>query len=655
MASPKNGRSKLVKSELQALREKLRRSKELCADFFESAAFGAARIAFSDGKFLQVNRTLCTMTGYSEKELLQKTLFGITHPDDLDRTMEVLETQSKANSPTRQIEKRLVCKAGHSIWVHVAKQIFQAGKSKPDYFAAIIVDISETKKSESQFSENFETLRLSQEVGKVGTFQWDPRTNQVLFTKSCHDLFDFPKDGFKVTLDAWRSRVHPQDLLEVESKRKQALDEKQKYFKTEYRVIVNDGAIRWIESRTRLFYDSLGRFIRMVGVHVDVTERKQAEQALQRSEAKAKARADELSAILDAVPTMLFIAHDPECKTMTSSRSAYEVLRLPHGANTSKTAPVGQRPENFTVLKDGQPIPEHQLPVQRAALTGKPIRNCEFVIAFDDGTSLDLFGHAVPLLDANGAVRGSVGAFMDITERRRFEELSIKKEIQEKLLEREILTRETERRRISRELHDEAGQMLASLLAGLQSVGTAKNFKTAKAHVKTLRNLTSRTIEGVGRLAQDLHPLVLDDLGLEIALRQYVAEYSELQGIPVHLKITGLEPKHLTEAMNLGIYRIAQEALTNVSKHAQAKKVVISIEVKSKQLTMKIADNGRGFVQTSNRTASKGHFGCQGMRERASIMGGSMKIDSRSGKGTTIVVTVPVSHSQRKDEAAALP
>jgi signal transduction histidine kinase len=145
------------------------------------------------------------------------------------------------------------------------------------------------------------------------------------------------------------------------------------------------------------------------------------------------------------------------------------------------------------------------------------------------------------------------------------------------------------------------------------------------------------------------------DLGLEIALRHYVAEYSALQGIPVQLKITGLRPKHLTEATRLGIYRIAQEALTNVSKHAHAKKVAISIQVKSKQITMKIADDGRGSAQMSARMAVKGHFGCQGMRERASIMGGTISIDSQPGKGTTIVVTVPVSDFQRKNKAATLP
>jgi signal transduction histidine kinase len=173
--------------------------------------------------------------------------------------------------------------------------------------------------------------------------------------------------------------------------------------------------------------------------------------------------------------------------------------------------------------------------------------------------------------------------------------------------------------------------------------------------VKSLRKLTSRTIEGVGRLAQDLHPLALDDLGLESALRQYVAEYSVLQGIPVSTKINGLKPKRLPEAVRLGIYRIAQEALTNISKHAQAKKAAISIHVKSNLMNMKIVDDGRGFVQNTARMAPRGHFGCQGMRERASMMGGTMKIDSQPGKGTTISVTIPIPALNPKKKRSPLP
>jgi PAS domain S-box-containing protein len=101
-----------------------------------------------------VNDTLCEMTGYTPKELLERTLFELTHPDDLNQTLELLEKQSKTSPRSRQIEKRLVRKDGQSIWVHVAKHVVSAHQGNPGYFAAVIVDISEVKKSEKQLAEN---------------------------------------------------------------------------------------------------------------------------------------------------------------------------------------------------------------------------------------------------------------------------------------------------------------------------------------------------------------------------------------------------------------------------------------------------------------------------------------------------------------------
>jgi PAS domain S-box-containing protein len=142
---------------------------------------------------------------------------------------------------------------------------------------------------------------------------------------------------------------------------------------------------------------------------------------LERSEAEARALATELAAILDAVPAVTFIAHDPECRRMTSNRAAYDLLRLPPGANTSKMAPEGDAPSTFHMLRDGQELSPDELPVELAAATGREVRDCEYTIAFDDGTSRDLFGNAVPLLDDTGRVRGAVGAYIDITERKRTE------------------------------------------------------------------------------------------------------------------------------------------------------------------------------------------------------------------------------------------
>ncbi|MCE8422610.1 MAG: PAS domain S-box protein [Candidatus Methanoperedens sp.] len=158
-------------------------------------------------------------------------------------------------------------------------------------------------------------------------------------------------------------------------------------------------------------------------VHVmDITQRKRAEEALRESEAIARARADELAALMDAIPTITFIAHDPDCRHMTSSRMALRLLRLADGANTSKSASESELPDTFRPMKDGRELRPEELPVQLAAATGQDVRNFELTLAFNDGTTCDIFGDAVPLFDAQGKVRGAVGAFLDITQRKQAEE-----------------------------------------------------------------------------------------------------------------------------------------------------------------------------------------------------------------------------------------
>ena len=159
----------------------------------------------------------------------------------------------------------------------------------------------------------------------------------------------------------------------------------------------------------------------MSGAAIDITKIKQAEEELQRARAEAKAQAANFAALVDAVPAFAFFSQDPKCEYMTASHYAHEVFGLPHGINVSMSAPQGERP-NVVYYDKGRPLTAEELPMQRAAATGREFRDQELEIRYPDGRSIHILGNAVPLFDDAGKPRGAVGAFLDVTERKRIEE-----------------------------------------------------------------------------------------------------------------------------------------------------------------------------------------------------------------------------------------
>lgn len=212
-----------------------------------------------------------------------------------------------------------------------------------------------------------------------------------------------------------------------------------------------------------------------------------------------------------------------------------------------------------------------------------------------------------------------------------------------KLLERTITAQEEEKRWISRELHDEAGQMLTSLLVGLRMIADSKDIEDSRQHANRLRQIASKAIEDLGRLARGLRPMILDDIGLLEALKSYIDDYSKTHKIEVTLQYIN-EPKRLPSVVEISIYRIAQEALTNTAKHAKATKVDLFIAFRAHEIEFSIKDNGCGFDAESvvSRSGSRNRLGIYGMRERVLLLAGTFKILSEISKGTEIIVRIPV-------------
>jgi PAS domain S-box-containing protein len=309
------------------------------------------------------------------------------------------------------------------------------GPNGVDHAACVIQDITERKQAEEalrtsereqhKIAEQLETERArlieAQAVAKMGSWETELSSLDVTWSEQTHRIFETDPAYFHPTRPGFVELIHPEDRAKVDATFEASL-EKGAPSTVEYRIVLTDGRVKVLEEHWKIFHDGQGRAARLIGTCQDVTERKQAEEALRRSESEAKARAEELAVILDAVPGMALISRDPEAEIITGSRVAYELLRLPYGTNISKSAPEGERPLSFRVVKDGQELPPTELPVQKAAATGQVIRESEITLAFDDGTTREMFGNAAPLLNEAGLVRGAVGVFVDISERKRAEE-----------------------------------------------------------------------------------------------------------------------------------------------------------------------------------------------------------------------------------------
>jgi signal transduction histidine kinase len=213
------------------------------------------------------------------------------------------------------------------------------------------------------------------------------------------------------------------------------------------------------------------------------------------------------------------------------------------------------------------------------------------------------------------------------------------------LLRQLVKAQEDERRRISRELHDQMGQQLNALMLGLKNLSVACG-NGASPHTKSflrLQELTEQLMDKTHHLAWELRPAALDDLGLQTAVSNYVEKWSEHSGITADFHSHGLQKQRLPPPIETAVYRIVQEALNNILKHAAADRVSVILELRNNQLRAIVEDNGKGFdVEAVRFTTVEGHgLGLLGMQERVAALGGNLEIESHPTTGTTLVTRIP--------------
>ena len=336
----------------------------------------------------------------------------------------------------------------------------------------------------------------------------------------------------------------------------------------------------------------------------------------------------------------------------------------------SEAEAVGQH--IFLIIPDDR-RPEEEEVLARLRRGGK-IDHFETVRRTKDGHLVPISLTVSPVRDSRGNIIGASKIARDITERKRAEEAlkhahdelearvrertadlskandSLRIQMAERqkveqerlqLLTRLILAQEDERRRIARDLHDQLGQQLTALRLTLEMLKSQAVEGTAlRVQVETLEHLALQLDEDVGFRVWELRPRVLEEHGLRAALTRYVRRWSEHFGIPARLHTGRSTDEPLPSGFETTFYRLAQEALNNVAKHARADRVDVVLERDAGRVSLIVEDDGVGFDPSTVEAAGRG-LGLIGMRERATLIGGHLEIESAQGCGTTIIVRAP--------------
>jgi signal transduction histidine kinase len=278
-------------------------------------------------------------------------------------------------------------------------------------------------------------------------------------------------------------------------------------------------------------------------------------------------------------------------------------------------------------------------------------------------TFLAVFGFPIQMFRAATAVAAAIfvirflRAFQVESDRKiaelqaaRLEESQQREILHGELFGRVVAAQEAERQRIARDLHDETGQSLTAIAMGLRGlsgrIGTRDKEGLKTLH--QLETLSTDSLRELERLISDLRPSHLDDLGLSAALRWYTGRIQELAAISVRVDITG-EEKDLDEAMKITIFRIVQESLNNIIKHAQASQVNIHLGYEERNVSIDVRDNGIGFDldKAKQKLDTRPSLGLAGMQERAALLGGNVSVHSRPGYGTEVEVLIPYQNGSK--------
>lgn len=358
--------------------------------------------------------------------------------------------------------------------------------------------------------------------------------------------------------------------------------------------------------------------------------RRERHEAHERIEANEKLLRAMSSAMGDGI-----LMQDRDSRLMFMNPEAEHLL----GWSEVELAQMNIHDTIHSALGNGMPHPRDACPILNVSQTGSVYRCYDDVFVCRNGTLLPVSYVVTPIVE-QGDIVATVTVFQDITARKQMENELRESRGQLRALSTFLQTvREEERKHIARELHDELGQALTALkidLDWLEARHVAQDAKVA-GKLQSMGQVLGKTVESVRRIAEDLRPGMLDDLGLAAAIEWQVEQFQERTGIRCEL-VMNRDEFELDDRVATSVFRIIQEALTNVARHAVADSVAIAVQENNGEIRLKIRDNGKGFQPGPKKRS----YGLLGIRERVNMLGGEVDIQSKPGDGTSVRVAIPL-------------
>jgi PAS domain S-box-containing protein len=425
-------------------------------------------------------------------------------------------------------------------------------------------------------------------------------------------------------------RIVPEDRGKMADIIRRGVEEE---FDIEFRIRHADGSIRWIHDRGFPIRDESGRIYRIAGIAQDITERKQAEQALKESEQRFRQLAENIHEV--------FWLRSPDFQEVLYVSPMYEKVcgRSSESLYDSGTNLVEVHPEDRPLLNE-----------MIRSFKGNEFE-IEYRIITKDGKVRWIRDRGFPIRDQHGEICRIGGVAEDITDRKEAEARLRATSDQLRALSASLQSaREQEAARIAHQIHDEMGGILTGFRWELEALekmihdpANPERLKVMQDKLRAMLGLTDASINVVRRIASELRPSILDDLGLMEAIEWQTQQFQARTGIQCRCQCS-LQSFPLPDQQATAVFRIFQEALTNILRHAQATRVEVALHAEEEMLILTVSDNGRGI--TPAEKFHRGSLGLLGMRERAHLIGGHVDIEGVPGEGTTLRVRVPLEVAQ---------